>query len=255
MNDSADYEKRDSIGIYEDIIQPCLAELTGVAFFVFMGVASMASGNPLAIAVGHGLALALAVGSVGIISGGHLNPAVTIGVLWAHAISPILAGCYIVSQIVGAILGAALARGVLHYTPDGANETVYKSITAGVNKVGDDVTLGTAVLAEIVATAFLVMVVLMTAVRSRNQSEAVAAPMYIGLSVLVGILAIGSVSGGSLNPARSFGPALVGVDMGSKVWKRHWVFWVGPIVGSIISALIYRVFFAEPDKRVILKRH
>lgn len=251
--------KTDIVGIFESTVQPCIAELLGVAFFVFIGTASIATGNLLAEAVAHGLALALVIGSLGIISGGHLNPAVTVGIAISGAIGPVLALFYIISQLLGAIIGAALTRGVLDYTSDvmvghNGTQTVYEMINGGAHSKGDHVRNGTAVLAEIVATMLLVLVVLMTAVRNRDKSEKVVAPVFIGLVVLVDILTIGPITGGSMNPARSFGPAIVFDDISTSVWHYHWIYWVGPLVGGVIAAYIYRLFLAEPEKRMLFKR-
>lgn len=249
----------DSAGIYEKILQPCLAELAGVAFFVFVGATSAATDQLLLIAVAHGLALAIAIGSLGIISGGHLNPAVTVGVAIAGGIAPGLALLYILSQLIGAILGAALCRGVLNYTSavltaSNATQTVYEQFKGGAHALGPNVEVGTATLAEIVVTTLLVLVVLMTAVRKRSAQEKVVAPVFIGLVVLVGILAIGPVTGGSMNPARSFGPAVVFANISSSVWHHHWIYWVGPIVGAIFAGFAYRLLLASPDKRLLFKR-
>lgn len=241
------------------VLQPCLAEMIAIAIFVFIDTAAAASANGdlLLVALANGLSLAVAIASLGAISGGHLNPAVTLGVALCGGISPGLALLYFVFQVIGATLGAACCRGILNYdTPvvDG-NETrmvnAYRNALGGVPVVGENVGDGNAVLCEIIITFILVMTVLMTALDTRGKT--ILAPLFIGLAVAVGIMAGGPVSGGSMNPARAIGPCFVTWDLDSSVWDDDWIYWVGPLVGALVAAALYRLIFGDNDRRLILK--
>ena len=224
--------------VFMKYFRPCFAEFLVVLIFVFIGVCSVAN-VPSFIPLVHGLAIIVLAFLAGGISGAHINPAVTLGVLLAGAISPLLALGYVLSQLLGAIVGAGFARVVL-------TKVVYESINGGSHSLGMDVKVGSALLAEILATSVLVLTVQMTAVDSKNKVP--VAPIPIGFAVAIGIYGIGSVSGGSLNPARSFGPALIG-----SYWSDHYVYWVGPIFGAVLASAIYRIILASPNRLLFCK--
>lgn len=221
-------------------IRPCFAEFLTVLLFVFIGVCTVGeSSTAMFIPLVHGLAIMVLVFMVGGISGGHINPAVTLGVLLAGAISPLLALLYVICQLLGAIAGAGFARAVL-------TKMTYNHINGGAHGLGNDVKVGSAILAELIATSVLVLAVQLTAVDSKTKSA--VAPIPIGFAVAVGVYAIGPISGGSLNPARSFGPAVVG-----SYWADHYVYWVGPIFGAVLASAIYRLILASPEHLLFLK--
>lgn len=219
-------------------VRPCFTEFLNLLLFVFIGVCS-AGGEGAFIPLVHGLAIMVLVFISGGISGGHINPAVTVGVFLAGALSPLLALLYIISQLLGAIVGAGLARVVLA-------KLVYENINGGAHGLGSDVKVGSALLAELIATAVLVLTVQLTAVDSKTKSA--VAPIPIGFAVAIGIYAIGPISGGSLNPARSFGPAVIG-----GYWSDHYVYWVGPIFGALLASALYRLILASPDRLLFFK--
>lgn len=224
--------------VFMKYIRPCFAEFFIVLIFVFIGVCSV-GGVASFIPLVHGLAIMVLAFMAGGISGGHINPAVTVGVLCAGAISPVLALCYVFSQLLGSIVGAALARAVL-------TKVVYESINGGAHGLGTDVKIGSGLLAEIIATSLLVLTVQITAVDSKTNTP--VAPIPIGFAVAIGIYAIGTISGGSLNPARSFGPAVVG-----SYWSDHYIYWVGPIFGALLASGVYRLILASPDRLLFWK--
>lgn len=243
------YEDKSDIGIesaggfFEQSIRPCLGEFFGVTLFVFIGTMAVSgAGGLVGVAIAHGLMIALLVAALGNVSGGHLNPAVTLGVLFAGEIGPLNAMLYIVSQLIGSLTGASLTRGTL-------SQAVFVNMSGGANTLGTNVTVGEGLLAEIVLTAILVTTVLLTAVDKSTKSS--LAPLAIGFAVIVSILAGASISGPSLNPARSLGPAVAMTTFNSSVWNNHWLYWVGPGLGALLAALMHRLFLGGPDKRLL----
>jgi len=213
------------------------AEFIATLLFVFLGAgtvvvtASLGTGELtvtrlIAIAFAHGLAIALLVSATGAISGGHINPVVTVAALVTGKIGVPRALVYIFAQLGGAIVGALLIMAVV--PNDGGN--------LGAHSLASDVTVGAGLLTEIILTFALVFVVFATAIDPRG--KAAIAPMAIGLMVLVGHLFAVPLTGASMNPARSFGPALVGND-----WADHWIYWVGPVSGALLAAITYQYVY------------
>ncbi len=209
-----------------------VAEFVGTFTLIFIGVGSIAAnqatGGALGltgIALAHGLAIAVMVSATAATSGGHLNPAVTCGALAAGKIKPASALGYIVSQCLGAIVAAGLIKmAVPAVTLDAVN--------MGTPGPGAGVTVMQALVMEAVLTFFLMFVVYGTAIDARAPK---VGGLFIGLTICMGILAGGPISGGAINPARYLGPALMGGGL-----ANAWVYWVGPIAGSVLAALIYK---------------
>ncbi|XP_066293011.1 aquaporin-8-like [Branchiostoma lanceolatum] len=246
-------EKDDSsANLYEVYVMPCLAEFVGLVIFAFIGtmvtgyVAPAGNMWLLSIALAHGFTIALLIVAIGHISGGHLNPAVTLGITIAGGVSWLQGTCYVISQLLGAMVGAGFTRAIL------PNET-YVACAGGTHALGAEVSVGGAILCESIITMILVLTVLLSAVDPSSAGKSLP-PLAIGLAVLVGILAGGPFSGGSMNPARAFGPAVA-----AGVWKNHYVWWVGPVIGGLVAGLMYRLFLANTDRRLIagnfLKRY
>jgi MIP family channel proteins len=210
------------------------AEFIGIFALVFVGGASImttqmgrASDVLLTVAAAHGLILAIMVTATMRISG-HLNPAVTLGFLAARRIEPMMAMIYIVAQL----LGATVAAYVLKWTFPVAVAT---GARLGGQSLALDVGFGTGIALEAIATFFLVFVVFGTAVDPHAPK---VGGFAIGLTVMADILAIGPLTGASMNPARSFGPAIA-----SGIFEAQAVYWIGPIVGGIAAALLYDTLF------------
>lgn len=213
-----------------------LAELIGTFSLVFVGGAAIihtSGGNLVVIALAHGLAIATMVTAFGRISGGHFNPAVTVGALVGRKIATGLAVAYLVAQVVGAVLGALALWAIWPGKP--AN--------LGTQDVQPGFTVSAAFLAEVILTFFLVTVVFATGIDPKGAFGAVGG-FAIGLTVTMDILAGGPVSGASMNPARSFGPALV-----SWVWTNHWLYWVAPLLGGALAGIVYARIFLDPEDR------
>ena len=220
-----------------------LAEFLGTFVLCFSGIAAILSstaavgggGGLIAIALAHGLAVTLAVHIFGGISGAHINPAVTVGMLVTGRIKPALAGLYAVAQLAGGVVGAAICRAV--FPAEAINAAML-----GIPLPAAWASTSTVLMVEFVLTFLLVIAVFGTAVDDRGKTVKIGA-FGIGLMVAVDILAGGPITGASMNPARSFGPALV-----ASHWQFHWVYWVGPVLGGCVGALFYHHVLLEAPK-------
>jgi aquaporin Z len=215
-----------------------VAEALGTFGLVFIGCAAvLASSFPganygvLGIAIAHAIVLSVMVTSTMNISGGHLNPAVTISLLSVGRISPVSAAAYIVAQLAGAIFGAFLVKILF---PAG----VVAVSTLGTPALAANLTLGPAIAIEAVLTFFLVSAVFGTAIAPDAPK---VGGFGIGLVLLFDILVGGPLTGAAMNPARAFGPAIVS---GNLVAQPVW--WIGPILGGIVAAQLWeRVLLAR----------
>ncbi|KAM4597990.1 aquaporin-8b [Polymixia lowei] len=229
---------------YERLIQPCLAELVGTTFFVFIGCVSVienveAAGR-LQPALVHGLAVAVMVACMAEISGSHFNPPFTLAIYLCGGMQLNMVPLYLISQVVGGVIGAAMAKAMT------SKENYAKAQGAAFALLHSEDQLGGALFGEIAMTCLVTMVVLLGAVNPKSRSPLV--PFMVGCTVIINVLAGGDVSGTCLNPARAFGPALV-----SNYWVYHWVYWVGPIGGGLVAAALVRLFLGDRETRLILK--
>jgi MIP family channel proteins len=208
------------------------AEALGTFGLVFIGAAVVVvnGGFPnsgiglLGIALAHAVVLSVMVTATMTISGGHLNPAVTAGLLVARRIDAGSAAAYIVAQLVAAVIAAVLVKLLL---PTHA----VRGALLGVPVIASSVSLGQAIGIELVLTFFLVSAVFGTAV---SPDAPRVGGFGIGLVLLFDILVGGPLTGAAMNPARAFGPALV-----AGTWVGQLVYWIGPIVGGILAALLW----------------
>ncbi|XP_037332606.2 aquaporin-8b [Pungitius pungitius] len=230
--------------MFERLFQPCLGELVGTTFFVFVGCVSVIenveSAGRLQPALVHGLAVAVMVACMAEISGSHFNPPFTIGIYLCGGMEMHMVAPYIVSQLVGGVLGAAMAKAMT------SSENFAKAHGAAFALLQPDGKIGRAVFGEVAMTCLVTMVVLLGAVNAKTRSPLV--PFMVGCTVVINVLAGGDVSGTCLNPARAFGPAIV-----SNYWVYHWVYWVGPITGGLIAAALVRLLLGDRKMRLILK--
>jgi MIP family channel proteins len=217
-----------------DSIRHFVAEFVGIFALVFVGGAALINAQArgsgaglLEVALAHGLILAVVVTATMRISG-HLNPAVTLGFLATRRIEPVMAGVYIVAQLLGAMLAAYALRGLFP-------EADAMAARLGGQAVASNITLWQAIGLEAVATFFLVFIVFGTAA---DPSAPRVGGLAIGLAVAADILAIGPLTGASMNPARSFGPAVA-----SNIFEGQVVYWTGPILGGLAAALLYDTLF------------
>ena len=214
------------------------AEFIGTFALVFVGGAAIMiakdTNSPaglLGIALAHGLILAVMVSALMRISG-HFNPAVTIGFVVTRRIDVTMAGVYIVAQILGAILAAYVLKWTFPFT-------LFEATRGGGQSVALQVTGGQAFLLEFIGTFFLVLVVFGTAVDPKAPR---IGGLAIGFTLAADILAIGPLTGSSVNPARSFGPAVA-----SGIFEAQVIYWAAPIAGGIVAALLYDFLFLRRE--------
>jgi MIP family channel proteins len=225
--------------------EQAVAEVIGTLGLVFVATGSVviASGGAgdglLGVALAHAMVLTVLVSSFGHFSGAHFNPAVTISVWVAGKIETARAGVYILAQLVGATAGAGLVRWVMP-------EQVWRNAHLGATLVSG-ISDGRAVLLEAILTFFLVITIFAVAIDDRGVYKSVAG-LPIGLVLGFDILVGGPLTGASMNPARSFGPALVG-----GTWTNFWVYVIGPVIGGLIAASLYSFVFLR-ERRVTAPR-
>jgi aquaporin TIP len=217
------------------------AELIGTLALVFLGVGSVVVTQGLGesglqslvgIALAHGLTIAAFGSALGHVSGGHFNPAVTIAMLVAGRINAAKSLLYIVAQCLGATIGAALLLAAMPTDWTSA-------VKLGVPALAPNITVVGGLILEFVTTFFLVLVIFGTAV-DRRASKLGA--ILIGFTVAIDILAIGPLTGAAMNPARWFGPAIMGGH-----FENFWLYWLAPIVGGVSGALFYQSFMMEEE--------
>ncbi|MHC5008393.1 MAG: MIP/aquaporin family protein [Planctomycetota bacterium] len=223
-------------------IKASLAEFVGTFALMFAGGGAIivtGGDNLVAIAFAHGLILAVMVSATMHISGGQINPAVSIALGLVGKQPWSKAGIFIVAQVLGAVVAAFLLKTLLAgaYEVGNVGATLGEFSRAGGENYAPIKVLGL----EAIATFFLMFVVIGTAVDQRGIGRTAAiGGLGIGLTLTAAILCIGPATGASLNPARSFGPALV-----AGAWTMHWAYWVGPIVGAALAAFAYKLVFGE----------
>jgi MIP family channel proteins len=233
-----------------------LAEFIGVLMFVFVGCGAVVTmtgiletgptSDPaalVAIALAFGLVLAIIIGATAAISGGHINPAVTFAAVITGRIKLSVGVVYVAAQLLGAVVGAFLLDLVVV-------DSVSDPSNLGATTLNTDAleSTGAGVAVEAILTFVLVFTVFATAIDKRGLGH--VAPLAIGLAVLADHFIGVPLTGASMNPARSFGPALV-----SNFWDDQWVYWVGPLIGAGIAGLLYYFLYLsrsdeEPDERV-----
>lgn len=215
-----------------------IAELIGTFALVFIGAGAgaLGIGGLVGVAFAHGLVLACFVYAYGHVSGTHVNPAVTLGVLLAGKIAAGRAVAYWIAQMIGGALAGYALAWCLGGTETGLGATVLaQGLQAGGATI--DVTPAMGVVIELILTFFLVNTVLNAGVSGKAGAFA---GLAIGLTLAFAILMGGPLTGASLNPARTFGPALATGN-----WADFWVYLVGPLAGGAVAALLYRGVLEE----------
>jgi len=221
--------------------QKLLAEFFGTFALVFFGCGAvcadqyqLGSGQPglglLGVALGFGLPFAIMVSALGHISGGHFNPAVSIGFWVTRRATTLDTLLYWIAQVAGAVAASYILRTVVP-------ETTWRVVHLGTPALAPGLTRASGMLIEGIATFFLVFVVFATAV-DENGAFSKIGGFAIGLTITMGILVAGPLTGGAINPARAFGPALASRD-----WLNHGVYWVGPLAGGVLAGWIYDAMF------------
>jgi MIP family channel proteins len=215
--------------------QKFVAEFLGTFALVFFGAGAICADRYLqssggigllGIALAHGLAIAIMVSALGHISGGHFNPAVSIGFWVTKRIGTLEAFLYWAAQILGAIAAAFVLKAIIP-------QETWRAVALGTPELVRDFSTGAAMLLEAITSFFLVLVVFATALDERGAFRSIAG-FGIGLTITLGILVIGPFTGAAMNPARAFGPALA-----SNHWTNWGVYWIGPLAGGALAGLLY----------------
>lgn len=224
--------------------QKLFAEFIGTFTLIFIASGSIcsdqylrASGQPgfgtLGVAIAVGLSIGVMVTAIGHISGGHLNPAVTIGFWVTKRLGTFQAISYWIAQLLGGIAAAYLLSALVP-------ESIWRPAALGTTDLAPDFTRIHGMVLEGVLTFFLVFAVFATAADARKAFHHTAG-FAVGLAYTMGILIGGAFTGASMNPARTFGPALA-----SHHWTNHGVYWVGPLFGGVLAGFLYdKVFLGD----------
>ncbi|XP_043467836.1 aquaporin AQPAn.G isoform X2 [Leptopilina heterotoma] len=231
---------KDFVGLEEvskvDFLVPLFAEALGTFLLVMIGCASCITWTTpttvFHIAFTFGLAVASLAQVLGPISGCHINPAVTLGLVVSGNCTILRGLCYIVCQCCGAIAGAGVLKIAL--PAEKTNQSLGMTNLSVEN--------GQGILIEAIITFLLVLVVHAVTDPKRHDCRGWA-PLAIGLTITVCHLAVVPATGSSMNPARSLGPAVI---LG--IWKDQWVYWVGPILGGVLAGVLYRMGFKSRSK-------
>jgi aquaporin Z len=218
-----------------------VAEFVATFALVFIGagaVVAVALGLDLTgVALAHGLVLAIMVSITAHVSGGHINPAVTIG-LWVAGKTPTpTVLVYIVAQLLGAIAGAFLLKYLIP-------RELFDAAAGGTPQLAEGIAAGKGIVIEAATTFLLAFAVFGTAVDPEGPFSKTAG-LTIGLVIAFDIMAFGPYTGAAMNPARWFGPAL-----SSGTWSDWFVWIVGPLAGAIIAAVVYQSVFLRDREPV-----
>jgi len=242
----------DDEDVWQSLWRGSISEFLATAIFVFLGTGSVVAAQTMTggelgvpaltlISIAHGFAIMILVYSIGEVSGGHINPAITWALLVTNKLSILRAVCYIASQLGGAIVGSAILKSLHPHD---------LAFNLGCHTVHPGLTAGQGLWTEVVLTFIFVFVVFATAVSpfagkmaplsGSEYGPGKLAPFAIGMTIMclhtVGI----AMTGASMNPARSFGPAMIA---GGPCWEHHWVYWLGPLLGATIAAMTCQMIF------------
>ncbi len=221
--------------------QKLTAEFIGTFALIFFGAGAICADQffhgagslgLFGIAAAHGLAIAIMVSALGHISGGHFNPAITIGFWVTKRLSTVDVVLYWAAQLAGAIAAAFLLKALIP-------EEVWRAVALGTPELVRDFPRLSAMVLEAVTTFFLVLVVFATAADEKGTFRSIAG-FGIGLTITLGIMVAGPFTGGALNPARAFGPALA-----ANHWASQGIYWVGPLAGGFLAGLLYDSAFLK----------
>ena len=223
----------------EDVVRRGVAEFIGTFTLIFIGggagivAAFGSSGDLVAVALANGLAIGIMVTNLGHISGGHFNPAITLGFVVTRRITAMLAVAYWVFQLAGAISAAFILRYIWSKAAVAAAAT-----PSPPQNIHD----ARAFVVEAIMTFFLVLAVWATAVDPRGAFKAIAG-LAIGLTITIDVLMGGPLTGAAMNPARALGPELAG-----GTWHEWWIYWAAPAAGALVAALLYEYLYLRPTQ-------
>jgi MIP family channel proteins len=226
-----------------DALRRGAAEFVGAFALIFVGAGAVLAAGPsgepeiVAIALAHGLVIAVMVSAVGHISGGHFNPAITLGFLVTGRLAPLIAVVYWVAQFLGAIAAAAVLRWIF---PDDTEATL------GAPVLNPGIQPEAGLLIEAILTFFLVWVVFATVTDPRGTFKSIAG-LAIGFTITMDVLMGGALTGAAMNPARALGPELL-----ANQWDDFWIWYVGPFAGAVIAAVAYELLYLRPVRPAVV---
>jgi MIP family channel proteins len=212
-----------------------VAKATGPALVSAPAISVYSGLTLLGVAVANGMAIGVMVSAVGHISGGHFNPAVTLGFLITRRLAPSLAIVYWSMQFSAAAAAAALLR---WFYP----ETTRQITNLGAPGLSPGVSVGVGLVIEMILTFFLVWVIFATAADPGGTFKSIAG-LAIGLTIVIDVLMGGPMTGAAMNPARAFGPELL-----SRHWDDAWIWYLGPFVGGALAAIAYEWLYLRPPR-------
>jgi len=239
--------------VWQSLWRGAVSEFFATLVFVFVGTGAVVAAQAqlgeddidqaslVLISLSHGFAIMVLVYTVGEVSGGHINPAVTWACLLTNKLSFLRALVYVISQLLGAIVGSAILLSIL---PTQLHHGM------GCHSVNSLLSVGQGLGCEIMFTFIFIFVVFATAISpfagklapmsggGNQYGPGKLTPFAVGMTILI-LHTVGiPLTGASMNPARSFGPAVV-----NGCWENHWVYWVGPWIGSSLAAVIAQIIF------------
>jgi len=234
----------------KNTLAACAAELIGTMFLNLVGCGSALNhgGDFVRIALCFGVTVATMAQSIGHISGCHINPAVTAGLLVGRKIGLIKALLYIVSQCIGAVIGTGLLKVFYPKDVTAANDGYLGVTDLAKNTAGEYIiNPGQGLGIEFFITFVLILVVFGSAADEHAAAATKgSAPLAIGLSITTCHLFAIPLTGSSMNPARSFGSAVI-----AGKWANHWVYWIGPILGGICASILYNLILRAEDPAAV----
>lgn len=233
------------------LLRPAMAEMIGSAMFIFIACGSAMTtslkgaytvgAGTIGIALTFGMAIFVIAYSIGHVSGGHLNFAVTLTFAALRKISLLKCALYFLAQFFGGLIGIGFLKLV---TPVEWWDSCFAA-----NYVNPDLTTGHALVAEFILTFFLMFVVM--AACDSNKSNQTLVPLAIGMAVFVAHMLAIPITGCSINPTRSFASSAAASSVsGCNAWDGHWVFWLGPITGALTGGFLYEYCFHEGGYKV-----
>jgi MIP family channel proteins len=221
----------------QDPLRRGVAEFVGAFTLIFIGGgAGIVSGQDIvAVALANGLAIGIMVSNLGHISGAHFNPAITLSFLATRRITARLAVVYWIAQFGGALVAAAILRALF----------THSQFIGSVPHAGG-FGAGKGLIVEIILTFFLVWAVYATAVDPRGAFKSIAG-LAIGLTITMDVFMGGPLTGAAMNPARAFGPELLG-----NFWGEGWIYYLGPVIGALIAAFAYDYLYLRPPRPTVV---
>ena len=221
-----------------------VAEFIGTFALIFVGAGSALYGNIVGSAFANGLVIAIMVSAFAGISGGHFNPAVTLGFLVTRRIAPAMGVFYWIVQLSGAALAGLALKWIFGTIGSVSGQESVNGLHLGAPSLQGGITSGQGVMIEAILTFFLVLVVFATAVDPKGAFDKIAG-LAIGLTIVFGVLMAGGLTGAALEPGARLRPRARG-----DYWKNAWIWYVGPLAGGALAAILYELLYLSRPEHV-----